>query len=186
MVSSHIKELVEAEIEILCVLAQNNKVMITPSDFSIDYDLKGTSLFGQACWEDKEKGKPTRIRLHAPLITENPELYIQMILAHEFAHIMVMWNKKNGAYDNRRVKPHGREFRECCEVLGLTEEQIEGRTHRFADSPYLDTLIKKRIYSFWVCGCEGKEHPMKKGEHESGRLYQCRKCFKNLTFKRLS
>lgn len=102
------------------------------------------------------------IRLNPVLLMENQQTFIDQVVPHELAHLLV-W-KQFG-----RVAPHGKEWKwmmsEILEVPAL-------RTHRFdVDS------VKSRLYP-WYCDCQ--QHQLTLRRHNKAvrgsSQYRCIRC----------
>ncbi|CAK9884281.1 MAG: Protein SprT [Candidatus Erwinia impunctatus] len=122
---------------------------------SIIYQQRG-SIAGTAWLESWE------IRLNPVLLAENQQAFIDEVVPHELAHLLV-W-KRFG-----RVAPHGKEWRWMMEtVLGRPAQ----RTHRFAV-----TSVRGRTF-LYRCRCREhqltirRHHRVQRGESE----YRCVQC----------
>lgn len=106
--------------------------------------------------------KEWQIRLNPILCEENPSAFVEQVVPHELAHLLV-W-KKFG-----RVAPHGQEWRWMMEeVLKVKAE----RTHRL-----ITTSVAGRTFTYH-CHCQQHELTVRRhnrvvrGETE----YCCRRC----------
>jgi SprT protein len=126
---------------------------------NIIYQQRGTSA-GTAwlqAWE---------IRLNPVLLIENQQAFIEQVVPHELAHLLVF--RQFG-----RVQPHGREWRWMMESV-LAEPA--NRTHRFEV-----VSVQSKTFSY-CCACQQhqltvrRHNKVLRGESE----YRCRQCGEKL------
>lgn len=128
---------------------------------SIVYQQRGTSA-GTAWLQSWE------IRLNPVLLLENQQPFIDEVVPHELAHLLVF--RQFG-----RVAPHGREWRWMMESVLLTPAS---RTHRFETASVQSKTFPYR------CGCGQHQLTIRRhnrvlrGESE----YRCRRCGEKLKF----
>jgi SprT protein len=121
----------------------------------IRYQLKGTSA-GSAWLKQWE------IRLNPVLLIENGEPFIDTVVPHELAHLLVYQHFG-------RVAPHGREW---CWMMETILDEPAQRTHRF------DILSVQGATFAYRCGCQThqltlrRHHRVTRGQNE----YRCRQC----------
>ncbi|MBV6541233.1 SprT family zinc-dependent metalloprotease [Ursidibacter maritimus] len=135
-----------------------NKSFLPPI---VNYDLKGMKA-GVAYLQQNE------IRLNPILLQENGDTFIQQVVPHELAHLLVY--QQFG-----RVQPHGKEWRMVMEtVLGVPAE-----TYHCFDT----TSVQGERFSY---RCECQTHQLSIRRHNAilrqNRQYLCRKCKKVLVF----
>lgn len=141
-------------------LAQANQLLQTNYlEPTITYRKKG-SIAGTAHFTRWE------IQLNCTLLCENGTPFIEEVVPHELAHLLVF--KKYG-----RVKPHGQEWKQMMStILG----KIPKTTHNFS--------IPKTNY-LYICDCQ--EHYLSKVRHNkisrNNAQYICKRCGKILTLK---
>lgn len=121
----------------------------------LNWQQRGTSA-GTAWLENYE------IRLNPVLLMENQQAFIDEVVPHELAHLLV-W-KRFG-----RVAPHGKEWKWMMEhVLGVPAQ----RTHKFE----LDS-VRKNTYPYH-CGCQ--QHQLTIRRHNrvlrGEAIYRCVRC----------
>lgn len=144
------------------------KLQLAQHHFSIEfpepkiiYQQRGTSA-GTAwlqAWE---------IRLNPVLLLENQQPFIEQVVPHELAHLLVF--RQFG-----RVPPHGREWRWMMETVFAVPAK---RTHLFA----VDSVQSKTFLYHCVCQQHQltvrRHNKVLRGESE----YRCRKCGEKLQF----
>lgn len=138
-----------------------NKEFTIPT---ISYALRGQKA-GVAYLQQNE------IRLNPVLLAENGAEFIQQVVPHELAHLLVY--QQFG-----RVQPHGKEWKMMMEqVLGVPAEIY----HQFSTA----NVAKQFPYE---CGCQ--THLLSVRRHNAiqrnQRSYICRKCNQPLHLKRSS
>ena len=114
--------------------------------------------------------KPPAIQYNATLLEKYKSDFIDSIVPHEVAHLVVH------ALYKKRVKPHGREWKEVVVRLGGRPDA----THEF------ETSAARRLRRYYYeCGCEAL-HPFIAKSHRRARngavRYTCRKCKERLRF----
>lgn len=129
---------------------------------AVNYQQRGTTA-GSAWLQHWE------IRLNPLLLQENQQAFIDEVVPHELAHLLVF--ARFG-----KVQPHGKEWRWMMEnVLQVPAR----RTHRFAVKS-----VQGRTFAY-QCSCRQHEltvrrhNRVQRGETE----YRCRDCGKTLQFK---
>ncbi|ACY83128.1 conserved hypothetical protein [Edwardsiella piscicida] len=127
----------------------------------IDYRQRGT-VAGTA-WPQQ-----WQIRLNPVLLQENGQAFIDSVIPHELAHLLVY--RRFG-----RVAPHGREWRwMMAEILGVEPQ----RTHRFS----VDS-VRGRTFTY-RCACQ--QHQLTLRRHNRVQRgessYRCRQCGAALSF----
>jgi len=130
----------------------------------IDWSLKGRKA-GQA-WHSKNK-----IRLNYKLALENLNDFVNQVVPHEVAHLIV---KEIYGYS---TKPHGREWQATMKKLGLRPE----RCHSFDTKNTIVKIHKKFIYK---CSCG--THKVGKKVHrnlQSGAEYKCSSCKMRIIYR---
>lgn len=126
----------------------------------ITYQQRGTAA-GTA-WLEKNE-----IRLNPTLLLENQQAFIDEVVPHELAHILV-WRHFG------RVAPHGKEWKwMMADVLGVTPR----RTHQFA----VQTVSSRHF--LYRCACQ--EHALSIRRHNrvlrGETSYRCKNCGTQLT-----
>lgn len=126
---------------------------------AINYRLRGTRA-GTAwlkIWE---------IRLNPILLLENGESFIQTVVPHELAHLLVY--RHFG-----RVAPHGSEWRWMMEKILDTPAQ---RTHRFTL-----TTLQSNLFSY-RCACQTYKLTVRRHNKivRGQSAYHCRQCGEQL------
>ncbi|MGX2968386.1 SprT family zinc-dependent metalloprotease [Ursidibacter sp. B-7004-1] len=135
-----------------------NKSFLPPT---VNYDIKGMKA-GVAYLQQNE------IRLNPILLQENGDIFIQQVVPHELAHLLVY--QQFGL-----VQPHGKEWKMVMEtVLGVPAE-----TYHCFDT----TSVQGERFSY---RCECQTHQLSIRRHNAilrqNRQYLCRKCKKVLVF----
>lgn len=127
---------------------------------TISYNVRGAKA-GVAYLERNE------VRFNPVLLQENRAEFIENVVPHELAHILVY--QQFG-----KVQPHGREWKAMMEkVLGVPAETY----HRFE----LDSVRETFEYR---CGCQTHSLTIRRHKtvQEKGRSYICRKCGQKLQY----
>ncbi|EKT55974.1 SprT family zinc-dependent metalloprotease [Providencia sneebia] len=125
---------------------------------AINYKQRGTTA-GSAYLKEWE------IRLNAVLLIENGESFIDEVILHELAHLLVYHE-----FGRKNIAPHGNEWKWMMEhVLEVPAR----RTHRFEVSS-----VKSRTFAYH-CACPiiheltiRRHNKVLRGENQ----YLCRKC----------
>lgn len=137
----------------------------------INFKLRG-KVAGKAylqAWE---------IRLNPKLLIENQEAFIDDVLAHELAHLIVYHRfiqPHLTAKSRPNIKPHGREW---CAVMEKVFQRPAQVTHSFDV-----TSVQGPVFSY-KCHCSNHELTKRrhlKVQREQTR-YLCRKCNQSLVF----
>ena len=127
----------------------------------MNFELRGQKA-GVAYLQQNE------IRLNPVLLAENGAAFIQQVVPHELAHLLVY--QQFG-----RVQPHGKEWKMMMEqVLGVPAHIY----HKFSTA----SVVKQFSYE---CGCQ--THLLSVRRHNTiqrnQRSYICRKCKQSLRLK---
>lgn len=142
-------------------LVQRTGVNMPPPD--IRYDLAGTSA-GQ--YMRRKTGQhPHLLRFNPYLLALYPDESLQTTIPHEVAHYAVAL-----VHGNRRLRPHGAEWRQMMKWLGVSPE----RTHEFDV-----TRVPRRAQRRWTYICSCSTHELSTTRHNrvlGGNRYYCRKC----------
>lgn len=83
-------------------------------EFDVRYDLTTQNALGKVVYQNNG----ITMRLNPLLLEENADLYIQEVVLHELAHIIVNKRFPTGYDNHKRVQPHGREFKAVCRIFG--------------------------------------------------------------------
>lgn len=128
------------------------------SEPTISYKQRGTTA-GSAYLKEWE------IRLNPSLLIENKEHFIDEVVPHELAHLLVF-----RVFGRKGIAPHGKEWKWMMQhVLEVTAK----RTHNFAV-----TTVKSKTFRYH-CACEmtheltiRRHNKVLRGENQ----YLCRRC----------
>lgn len=128
------------------------------SEPTVNYKQRGTTA-GSAYLKEWE------IRLNPSLLIENTEQFIDEVVPHELAHLLVFH-----VFGRKGIAPHGKEWKWMMQhVLEVTAK----RTHNFAV-----TTVKSKTFRY-RCACEmtheltiRRHNKVLRGENQ----YLCRKC----------
>lgn len=105
------------------------------------------------------------LNLDLELLEEFGDLYIDLIVVHEFAHAVVEEKYPFEKYGNA-IKPHGKEFKEVCKLFGIPGSR---KTNGFENSNVLQNRVieknKKREY-IYKCNCKTGSHYLSKYQHK--------------------
>jgi len=141
----------------------NQQLATTYPEPEINYQQRGTSA-GTAYLQYWQ------IRLNAVLLIENQQAFIDQVVPHELAHLLVY--RRFG----RAAAPHGKEWRWMMEsVLGVSAN----RTHQFTL-----TSVQSKTYPY-LCQC--RDHQLTVRRHNKVMRkeaeYRCSHCGELLRFK---
>jgi len=147
----------------------------------IEPTLRGLSTYGSANFSKK------RIRTHKYLLCEFGDVYIEDVVVHEYAHIVIGERSKRGDFSHRAL-PHGREFKDVCSHFGIDGGAT---TDLYKNSKWIkekrkEKLKKTRVF-YYSCGCNNFFHEMTIRKHSNmqrGSSRKCTMCKTRLTFHR--
>ena len=126
-----------------------NMFKVDVGAFTVKYDLTTQNALGMV----KYTRGGVSMRLNRLLLEENAKLYIDEIVVHEYAHLIVQARFPDGYNGHRKVQSHGREFKAVCRAFG-----IEGKstTKAFMNSEILAKVCKPKAKSkthYYKCEC---------------------------------
>ncbi len=135
---------------------------------SISYKQRGTTA-GSAYLKEWE------IRINPTLLIENTEPFIDEVVPHELAHLLVY-----RVFGRKGIAPHGSEWKWMMQhVLEVTAS----RTHNFSVS-----TVKSRSFTYY-CACSStheltirRHNKIIRGENQ----YLCRKCGEILKWENIT
>ena len=146
-------------------------------DFNVAYDLKSVRTLCSV----KFVGDDYTMNLNKTLLKEFEEVYINEVVVHEFAHIVIKSMFPNGYKGRKKVQGHGREWKRVCCMLGLLNPK--STTSLFSESVSLKSTRKTKTYEY-NCGCQ--THDITKRRHNlitnKGNKYLCTKCKNEIKF----
>ncbi|KMJ45196.1 hypothetical protein AB204_10230 [Xenorhabdus khoisanae] len=126
---------------------------------SVTYQQRGT-IAGSARLQDWE------IRLNPVLLIENQQAFINQVIPHELAHLLVY-------YQFGKVAPHGKEWRFLMETVLKVPAN---RTHQFPVNS-----VRSKIFTY-ACHCQ--QHELTIRQHnkviKGKSCYVCRQCGEKL------
>jgi SprT protein len=167
------RKLVENKIkELESIVTKKWGDTIVPKDFVINYDLDSVNALGMI------RTRPNKIemRLNPKLLNEFKELYIDEVVVHEYAHLIVDKLYPTG-YNNlyrRKVQSHGREFKNVCSLFGI---EGSATTKLFSKSETLQSTQKSRRTIEYSCKCDTHlVTPLMHTKITNGAVYICKKC----------
>ncbi len=142
----------------------------------LGFDIRGQDagrayFFGkQASFLKKKSEERRELKFNEILMDENPQVFLEQIVPHECAHLIV--------YEifGTQAKPHGPEWK------GLMERVFEADASTRHNLDVSRVSNKPYIYS---CRCPGREIALSSRQHKSiqkGSDYQCRECKGLLVF----
>jgi SprT protein len=138
-------------------------------NIEINLDLKSIRNLGLC----EMKRDSFIIHLNRELLFHYKEKYVDEVFTHEYAHAVVKTIFGN------RVKPHGKEFKYICSILG-----IEGKAKTNSFSEFKGNFRKSEYR--WVYKCDCTEHTLSTKRHNKikklGNIYRCTKCKEILHF----
>jgi len=111
------------------------------------------------------------IKLHPILLLDNFDYYLNEVIAHELAHILVfqLYGTRRGLFLRQRVKPHGKEWQSIMQSLFDLPAHV---THK------LDVSKVAMAHFWYACDCSElqlsliRHNKVLKGK----QVYYCRKC----------
>lgn len=99
----------------------------------VRFDIRNTN--GGEAWM-----KRNLIRLNLTFLVENEKDFLASTVPHEVAHLVAHHVYDSKPMNGKKVKPHGKEWREAMEVLGLPP-----KTKHTYDLTSLDLHKRKRV-----------------------------------------
>lgn len=162
-------QMVEDAIEI-CKQKLINELDYVHPEITMHYNLDGHRTLG---WADRNV-----MNLHYALLEENPELYIKEIVLHEYVHSVIhqIYPDNINYKIGKKVKPHGREFKDMCELLGADSS---AQTDSFKDSKVLKERLDRDAHNYFNYDCSCMTHKISKIKHNKilkGNKYKCGDC----------
>lgn len=148
------------------------------------YNLRGKRCFGQAYTHHAKYGEC--IRIHAEVLEQQPEKYIEEVLSHEFAHLATRsWFITGGI--KRRIRPHGPEFRWMCTQLGLPDHAATASIRSGFITPKSARKTKKYEYrcacqTHWLGSIRHQRSQQNRGLLGVFARYHCLRCKTGLTY----
>ena len=116
------------------------------------------------------------IKLHPTLLKQNTQYFLDQVLAHEFAHLIVYqcWDKKPRFFSQYTIKPHGNEWKWCM-------ESIFHRTSEVTHSLDVTNVGMKSVS--YQCECQSVELSLIRHNKviNGKQQYFCRTCKTALT-----
>jgi SprT protein len=147
-------------------------------DFVINYDLTSIRILGRVKFN---YGKKVEMNLNKTLLKEFGDVYINEVVVHEFAHIVVRANYPTGYNGYKKVQGHGLEWKNVCYRLGMMSPK--STTTLFSNSESLKSKTNKRSFEY-TCGCT--THNLTTRRHNmiinKGKVYLCNHCKNKIEF----
>ena len=125
----------------------------------ITFDLRG-----RAAGQFVRQGKIKKLRFNKPVLEKYTEKFVDRTVPHEWAHLVAREINKH------RIKPHGKEWRTVCYMLGMEDVTIY---HDYEVEP-----VRKVETFTYACGCS-ELHKLTKVRHNRalrGAVYKCSVC----------
>ena len=165
----------QTEIAVFACLAEAGKYYQQSFPIgNIRFDLKGRSA-GQVRFPFAQKSSSENLpvlRFNAALLEQNRDAFIEEVVPHECAHIVVYHLfHQSGRLKKYRPKPHGIEWQTVMRDVFKLDARV---THNFtvATAPSKVFLYK--------CACDGKQHQLSLIRHNKmtrGAVrYLCKRC----------
>ncbi len=98
----------------------------------VRYNIRNTN--GGEAWYRRNL-----IRLNLTFLVENEEEFLKQTVPHEVAHLVAHYVYDSKPMNGKKVRPHGKEWKEVCGVLG-----IEPKVKHSYDITSLDIVRVKR------------------------------------------
>lgn len=143
-------------------------------EYNLSYDLDSVNTLGMFVPKTKT------MRLNIKLLKEYRKLYIDDVVVHEFAHMVVraLYPTRMNGY--RKVTDHGREFKAVCSWFGIDGKAT---TPLFNDSKTMKKSKPSNTFTY-SCSCENRTHELSKIRHNKIRYgkasYRCSICKEDL------
>ena len=133
IINNEIKELVESELKKLEKIAKESYCidLTLGDDYFVEYEILENKLGYQHC---------NVLHFDIELLEENPKLYIDNVVRHEFVHLIQREIYGGFAF----IQSHGKEFREICRVFGFSKDISRAKTKVFNDSKILQERLSKK------------------------------------------
>lgn len=145
----------------------------------VNFDLSSSSALG-TCLYDYET-RECIISLNKEVYSQLGELYIKEVFRHEYGHAVIKMMYPTGyTNSNRRVKPHGHEFKRVCSYFG-----IDGKATT-SIAQHIELPKKKQFSKFYYsCSCLGFKEltSIRHNKVQRGKAsYRCSICSETLSF----
>jgi len=141
---------------------------------NIRFDLKGRSA-GQVRFPLVQKNSSDNfpiLRFNAALLEQNGHAFIEEVVPHECAHIVVYYLfRQSGRLKKHRPKPHGIEWQTVMRDVFNLDARV---THNFTVAS-----VSSKVF-LYKCACDGKQHQLSLIRHNKlsrGVVrYLCKRC----------
>ena len=158
-------------------------------NFSVKFELDHVSHLGAVEYkgiEDRITKKfqilNINMNLSPYLLEEFQELYVNYVIPHEFAHVVMNTIFPHDVQRDQNMDDHGKEFKIICEQLGYPHVGNSG-TGLFAKSQFMNANhVGGRPFFEYRCDC--KQHKIGSANHikmENGGECKCKSCGNALT-----
>lgn len=111
LLTTQLREDVEAAVEAAYLKAEEHYKQKFPRP-EVRYDIRNTN--GGEAW-----AKVNRIRLNLTFLLENREKFLATTVPHEVAHLVAHLVYDSKPMNGKKVRPHGKEWKEVMGVLSL-------------------------------------------------------------------
>lgn len=169
------KEKVLEKINELNLIVQDNFGASKIPTFNISYELSSSNRLWTVSFKKKWVTlNPPIMNLNEHLLNEYWEIYINEVVVHEYAHLVV--NKFYPSWFNasKIVKPHWKEFKAISSYFWY---EGKSTSKLFKDSEVLKA--KKRNVKRWSYKCDCMIHEVSTQKHkkiQQGWRYICKNC----------
>ena len=147
--------------------------------YTVKYDLTTHRTLGMI---SPQNNGSLVMRLNPLLLEEDAQLYIDEVLIHEYAHLIVEAQYPNDMNGSKRVLPHGREFKTVCRILGIDDGATTGA---FRHSQALKKARGTKPTHYYKCKCviPSELSLIQHNKVQRGReTYSCRTCGERLNY----
>ena len=135
---------------------------------NIEYNIKSVRVLGTY------NLKSDTMDLNISLLEEFGELYINEVVVHELAHLIVDALYPSRMNYGKKVMPHGKEFKVVCAHLNIPGKST---CDLFKNSKHLQPKKRKTVRYGHKCDC--MVHHITKNMHNkmiNGARYTCKDC----------
>jgi len=171
-----LKEALVTKVEKCLLLAEQNYAQSFPYD-SLLINIRGKTAGQVRYYPNLTACRPV-LRFNPTLLERYEQQFIDEVVPHECAHLVVYTLYQGGFNFRKKIKPHGIEWQKVMTDLYGLDPKV---THSFS----VDTIPKEKF--IYQCDCEGVLHHLSIVRHNKilrqQAEYRCKNCQENLIFK---
>ena len=164
------KQLVNNKIQELNKITELKYGIFAVPNFVVKYDLSGITSMGMTSL----RYKSVTLRLNVDLLEEYGEVYVNEVVVHEYAHMVIRKLYPTKMLDGKKVHNHGKEWKAVCKAYN---HKGSYKTSLFDDSKVLLKIYKEQNPHEHNCSC--KTHNVSTKIHNellNGERYTCTDC----------